>query len=98
MKTNNRNVRKKHILAILSYSKPHTSQEIADLCNPVSLSSIRTSLRSYCKQGLIKRKKNNDDVFIYWITERGLERLEYLLESKSLKKQIELLVREPIRF
>lgn len=96
MKSNNRNVRKKHILAILSYSKPLTSKEITNLCFPISINSIRTSLKKYYEQGLIKRKKEKD-IFIYWITQKGIERLEYLIGSKSVKKQIELLVREPIR-
>lgn len=98
MSENKRNVRKKHILAILSYSvHPYTSKEIADLCCPVSINSIRTSLKKYVEQRLIKRKKIND-IFVYWITPRGLERLEYLLGSKNIKDQIDLLVREPLDF
>jgi hypothetical protein len=47
--------------------------------------------------GLLKRKRINDK-FHYKITPKGLERLEYLIGSKSVKSQIELLVRESIKF
>ena len=97
MKAKNYNIRKKQILAIMSYAvHQYTAREIADLCIPVSLSNISDYLRKYTQQGLLKRKKENGK-FVYWITPRGLERLEYLLGSKSIKPQIALLVREKIK-
>ena len=95
MKNFNHNIRKKQILAILSYTNtPYTSREIADLC-PVSLSCVCALLKRYVQHGLIKRKKENDK-FIYSITPIGLERLEFLLGSKSVKERIDLLVRETL--
>ena len=97
MKFNNRNERKKYILALLNHStKTFTSREIADLCYPVSYSSICTSLKNYYEQGLLRRKRKNE-IFFYNITQKGIERLEYLIGDTSIKSQIELLVRERIR-
>ncbi len=98
MKPKNYNLRKKQILAIMSYAThPYTAREITDFCYPVSLSNICDYLRKYTKYGLLSRKKENN-VFVYWITPRGLERLEYLLGTPSVKAQIKFLVREPISF
>ena len=97
MKTNNRNERKKLILATLSYSiSPYSAKEIHDLCSNISLSSICTSLKRYYTQGLIKRKKK-ENKFYYKITQKGIEKLEYLIGDTSIKSQIELFVREPIK-
>ena len=94
---NNRNERKKFVLALLNHSiKPYTAKEIANLCYPITLSSTSTSLKNYCKYGLLKREKKNE-IFQYWITQKGIERLEYLIGNNSVKSQIELLVREKIR-
>ncbi len=42
MKNYDHNVRKKQILAILSYaSKPYTSREITNLCYTVPLSNVK---------------------------------------------------------
>lgn len=94
----NRNERKICVLNILSYysERPYSSKKIAKLCPDVSVSSIRTSLKTYYNQGLLKRKKENG-VFVYWITEEGLKRLEFLIGKKTVKDQVQLLVREPIR-
>lgn len=99
MKAKNYNVRKKNILAILSYSMhPYTAKEITDLCYTVSLTCISSRLLTYLKQGLVKRKRENKKtVYKYEITKKGLERLEYLLGSKKIKTQIEYLAREKIR-
>ena len=98
MNANNRNERKKFVLALLNHSiKPYTSREVADLC---SVSSMKTTLKRYCQQGLLKRKrenKKNNTPYKYSITSKGIERLEYLIGDNSIKSQIELLVREPIR-
>lgn len=92
-----KNSRKKHVLAILSYAEnPYTAKEITELCYPITLNSICASLKNYHRQGLVARKKQNDK-FVYWITEKGQDRLEWLLGSNSIKEQIDLLVREPIR-
>ncbi len=97
MKSNNRNERKKFVLSIMSYMvHPYTAKEIHELCS-VSLGSICSSLKRYCSQGLLKRKKNNAKIFEYNITQKGIERLEYLMGSLSIKEQIQLLVREKIR-
>ena len=98
MQFNNRNERKVCILNILSYysDRPYTSKEIHGLCSNVSLNSLRTSLKTYYIQGLLKRKKI-DGVFCYKITKGGLKRLEYLIGSKSEKDKIDLLIREPVR-
>lgn len=97
MKANNRNKRKKFVLALLSYSvEPYTAKEITDLCHPITLNSICSSLRNYCNHGLLKREKK-DNKFQYEITQKGLERLEYLIGNKTIKSQIDLLVRESIR-
>ena len=92
-----KNSRKKYVLAILSHAvNPYTTKEIADFCYPITLKSIYASLKNYHRQGLVKREKQNGK-FVYWITEKGQDRLEYLLGSESIKEQIDLLVREPIR-
>ncbi|GAI62627.1 unnamed protein product, partial [marine sediment metagenome] len=75
---------------------PYSSKEIHDLCPDISLNSLRTSLKTYFVQGLIKREKKNG-VFVYWITEKGLKRLEYLIGKQTVKEQIQLLTREPIK-
>jgi len=94
MRHPNYNIRKKQILAILSYAREMTAKEITDLCFPVSLTCISSRLLSYLKQGLVKReKREKDNIFIYSITPKGLERLEWFLGSKSIKKQIDLLVK-----
>lgn len=97
MKHPNHNVRKKQILAIMSYTiHQYTAREITDLCLLVSLSNICDYLRKYTQQGLLKRKKENGK-FVYWITPRGLERLEWILGTKSVKEQIKFIVKEKIR-
>ena len=61
---------------------------------------MRTTLKRYCQQGLLKRKRENkkhNTPYKYEITTKGIERLEYLIGSKNEKKKIDLLVREPIR-
>jgi len=96
MSKNNRNKRKLKILTILNYAtKPQTAKEIHEQCYPITLAieTIRSSLLSYIRQGIIKRKKENRS-YIYWITQRGIDRLNYFLNSKE---QIRLLAREPIR-
>ena len=97
MSKNNRNVRKKHILALLNnINTPYTANEIANMC-PVSINSVRASLRNYCNQAIIKREKR-DGVYVYWITPKGSERLSFLLgKDNSIKNQIELLVHERIK-
>ena len=99
MSKNNRNERKKIILAILNHSiHPYTAKEITDFCHPITLNSICSSLKNYCNQGLLRRKRENKKTpYKYKITQRGIERLEYLIGNKSIKSQIELLVREKIR-
>lgn len=93
MNYNNYNIRKKQVLSILSYTYPYTAKEISDLC-PVSLSCICALLKRYTKIGLIKRKKENNK-FLYEITQKGLDRLNYLINLKE--EQDELLVREPVK-
>lgn len=94
MKAKNHNIRKKQILAQLSYAlKPQTAREIAEIC-PVSLTCVSSLLKRYVEQGLLKRKIENNK-FIYWITPRGEARLNYLL---NIRDQIKLLIREPIKF
>jgi predicted transcriptional regulator len=92
-----KNSRKIHVLALLNnINTLYTAEEIANMC-PVSTSSVRASLKGYCNQAIIKREKR-DGIYVYWITQKGVERLEYLLgENNSIKNQIELLVREKIR-
>ena len=98
MKSNNRNVRKKHILAILNCSEPLSAKKITDLCYPITLSSICSSLKNYYNQGLLKRKRENKHAhYEYQITTKGSKKLEYLIGDTSIKSQIELLVREKIR-
>ena len=85
------------MLALLNYSIPYTAKEIADLC---SVSSMRTTLKRYCQQGLLKRKRENkkqNTPYKYEITQKGIERLEYLIGNTSIKSQIQLLVREKIK-
>ena len=100
MKFNNHNERKKFVLALLNHSiEPFTARQIANSCYPVSINSIRTSLKRYCNQGLLRRKRENKKTpYKYSISSKGIERLEYLLgDDNSIKNQIELLVREPLR-
>ena len=83
MSENNRNKRKLKILTILNYAtKPQTAKEIHEQCYPITLAieTIRSSLLSYIRQGIIKRKKENRS-YIYWITQRGKDRLNYFLNS-----------------
>lgn len=96
---NNRNERKKIVLALLNHStQPYTAKEIADFCHPISINSIRTSLKRFCGQSLLQRKrKDKKTPYEYKITEKGKLRLEYLIGDNSIKSQIELLVREKIR-
>ena len=96
MKFNNHNERKKFVLALLNHSiEQYSAREIANKCYPVSINSIRTSLKRYCNQGLLKRKRENKkELYKYIITQKGIERLEYLIGNNSVKSQIELLVRE----
>lgn len=104
MQFNNRNERKKFILALLNnMNTPYTAKEIHDLCSNVSLSSICASLKNYYTQGLLERKKENG-IFVYQITKKGIKRLEYLENNintieqvRSVKEEVQLLVREPIR-
>jgi len=101
MSNSNRNKRKLKILTILNYSsKPLLAKEIHELCYPMSLSltTICSRLLSYVRQGIIKRIKENNvyiKPFLYEITPRGEDKLNYLI---NVKEQIKLLVREPIRF
>lgn len=99
MKNNNRNIRKKFVLALLNHSiHPYTAKEIHNVCYPISINSIRTSLKRFCNQGLLQRKRENKKTpYKYKITEKGAKRLEYLIGDTSIKSQIELLVREKIR-
>jgi len=100
VKAKNYNVRKKQILAIMSYAThPYTAREITNLCYPipVSLTCISALLKRYTQQGLLKRKKT-DNIYKYTITKKGISRLEYLIGNKSEKAKIDLLVREPINF
>lgn len=88
MKNSNYNKRKTQILSILNNSSYlYTSKEIADL-TPVSLSCINALLKRYVGQGLLKRKKVESRYF-YWITKKGIDRLEYLLEKETEKEEIE---------
>ena len=96
MRDNNRNKRKLKILTILNYStKTLSAKEIHKQSYPIGLSieAIRSRLLSYIRQGIIKRKRENNR-FVYSITLRGVDRLNYFL---NLKEQIDLLVREPVR-
>ncbi len=96
---NNHNVRKKQILIFLNYSPPQTAREITDFC-PVSLSCVCALLKRYTQQGLIKRVKENNKFikpFLYEITEKGEERLDFLIGNKSEKEKIDLFIEESIK-
>ncbi len=97
MSENNRNKRKLRILTILNYSiEPQSAKEIHEQCYPITLAieTIRSSLLTYIRQGIIKRKKENKS-YVYWITPRGIDRLNYFMNQKE---QIDLLVRVPLKF
>lgn len=97
MSDNNRNKRKLKILTILNYStKTLSAKEIHEQSYPITLAieTIRSSLLNYIRQGIVKRKKEKNS-YVYWITQKGIDRLNYLI---NVKEQIELFVREPIKF
>lgn len=98
MENNNRNVRKIFVLALLNHSiEPYTAKEIYDSYYSNSYSSMCWSLKKYCNQGLLKRKREDKKKpYKYEITEIGRERLFFLIGDTSIKSQIELLI-EPIK-
>lgn len=99
MTYNNYNVRKKQILILLNYSPIQTAREIADFC-PVSLSCVCALLKRYTQQGLIKKlKKNNKFIkpFLYEITNKGVERLNFLVGNKNEKEKIDMFISESIK-
>ena len=77
MKANNKNERKKFVLTLLNHSiESYTAKEITDLCYPITLSSICSSLKNYCQQGLLKRKRENKHTrYEYQITTKAIEKL-----------------------
>ncbi len=92
----NRNKRKLKILTILNYAtKTLSAKEIHEQNYPITLAieTIRSSLLNYIRQGIIKRRKENNS-YVYWITQKGIDRLNYFLNSKE---QIDLLIREKIK-
>ncbi len=49
---------------------------------------VERMLRHYRKNGLLRRKKNWNNKYVYHITKRGLERLEFIIEEEKERNKI----------
>lgn len=74
------NERKVNILEIINNANyPITSREITKKTN-VSLSCITALLKRYHDFGYVRRKKNDNNKYIYSLNKKGVKTLNYLLK------------------
>ena len=71
------NARKLQVLEYLASCYSCTARELAfDM--GLEIHNARMLLRRYWKQGLLGRQKAQSGEFVYYLTERGRKRLEFL--------------------
>lgn len=80
------NLTKKAVLESLSHGGWHTAKEIRSLLlSKLGISkdvvALRMALMRYYHQGLLKRKKKMRREFMYAISPRGIERLNWLINN-----------------
>ena len=82
-----KNELKIQILSFLAEYKEATAKEIAESLN-ISNNLALTALRKYMINGLVKRKRvrQGRERYLYVITKRGFERLQYLKTKKIMDK------------
>ena len=78
------NERKREILQLLSQGEK-TSREIAERIGGTDTSSVSSYLVNYRGQGLVTARRHEEDgrKFVYSLTERGEERLDWLAEERG---------------
>ena len=79
------NERKLDILRIAESEAGITSNSLADLMDSKAASM---ALMRYHRMGLLSRSRDGGE-YVYVITERGLERLEYLEETMEVESEEE---------
>lgn len=72
-----RNVRKTQILRLIAESAYATSVEVSDSLN-ISRHNASTSLKTYYNWGLLSREKMERGAYGYNLTQKGLDRLNWL--------------------
>ena len=72
-----RNVRKFQILQTLARFKACYACEIAYYLG-ISVNEVCVLLLHYYKYGLVRRELTNDGRYIYWLSQKGEQRLQWL--------------------
>jgi DNA-binding MarR family transcriptional regulator len=72
-----RNMRKMQVLSILASGYAYTPRHISEALG-VEIHNARMLLKRYTKMGLLNRAKSKNGAYVYWINEKGLERLGWL--------------------
>ena len=77
-KMSSRNQRKLQVLTVMaSNGYAYTSSLLASKLN-LEVHNARTLLKRYSNMGLLNRRKSKQGAYVYWISEKGYRRLEWL--------------------
>jgi DNA-binding MarR family transcriptional regulator len=72
-----RNLRKMQVLGLLASGYAYTPRHLSEALN-VEIHNARMLLKRYHKMGLLNKAKTRNGSHVYWINQRGMQRLAWL--------------------